>query len=90
MTEVAVASRAAPQPAGAQTNTKVVSDWTELVPGDFVTVLESYAVPHSGWIDDVTEDGTIIWLVLAFGRGRRMFFREDGDIVTAELPQATS
>lgn len=90
MTEVAVASRTEPQPAGAQTNTKVVSDWTELIPGDFVTVQESYAVPHSGWIDDVTEDGTIIWLVLAFGRGRRMFFREDGDTVTAELPQATS
>ena len=90
MTEVAAPSRAEPQPAGAQTNTKVVSDWTELIPGDFVTVQESYAVPHNGWIDDVTEDGTIIWLVLAFGRGRRMFFREDGDIVTVELPQATS
>lgn len=51
MTEVAVASRTEPQPAGAQTNTKVVSDWTELIPGDFVTVQESYAVPHSGWID---------------------------------------
>jgi hypothetical protein len=90
VTEVAVASRTEPQRAGDQTNTKAVSDWTELIPGDFVTVQESYAVPHSGWIDDVAEDGTIIWLVLAFGRGRRMFFREDGDIVTVELPQATS
>jgi hypothetical protein len=90
VTEVAVASRTAPQPTGAKTSTKVVSDWTALIPGDFVTVLESYSVPHSGWIDDVTEDGTIIWLVLAFGRGRRMFFRKDGDIVTVELPQATS
>lgn len=72
----------APQPAG----TKVVADWTALMPGDFVTVLESYTVPYSGWIDDLTEDGQIIWLVRAFGGGRRMFFRDNGDIVTVESP----
>ena len=68
------------------TSTKVVADWTALMPGDFVTVLESYTLPHSGWIDDLTEDGRIIWLVLTFGGGRRMFFRENGDIITVEVP----
>ena len=77
-----MARSTAPQPAG----TKVVADWTALMPGDFVTVLESYTVPHSGWIDDLTEDGRIIWLVLTFGGGRRMFFRENGDIITVEVP----
>ena len=77
-----MARSTAPQP----TSTKVVADWTALMPGDFVTVLESYTVPYSGWIDDLTEDGSIIWLVRAFGGGRRMFFRENGDIITVEAP----
>jgi hypothetical protein len=77
-----MARSTAPQP----TSTKVVADWTALMPGDFVTVLESYTLPHSGWIDDLTEDGRIIWLVRAFGGGRRMFFRENGDIITVEVP----
>jgi hypothetical protein len=77
-----MARSAAPQP----TSTKIVADWTALMPGDFVTVLESYTVPHSGWIDDLTDDGRIAWLVLAFGGGRRMFFREDGAIITVEVP----
>lgn len=77
-----MARSTAPQP----TSTKVVADWTALMPGDFVTVLESYTLPHSGWIDDLTEDGRIIWLVRAFGGGRRMFFRENGDIITVEGP----
>jgi hypothetical protein len=77
-----MAPSTAPQP----TSTKVVADWNALMPGDFVTVLESYTVPHSGWIDDLTEDGRIVWLVLAFGGGRRMFFREGGDIITVEVP----
>jgi hypothetical protein len=77
-----MARSTAPQP----TSTKVVADWTALMPGDFVTVLESYTVPHSGWIDDLTEDGRIIWLVRAFGGGRRMFFRENGDIITVKVP----
>ena len=82
MTGALMAHSTAPQP----TSTKVVADWTALMPGDFVTVVESYTVPHSGWIDDLTEDGRIIWLVRAFGGGRRMFFREDGDVITVEAP----
>ncbi|MDP9697026.1 UNVERIFIED_ORG: hypothetical protein J2X79_004610 [Arthrobacter globiformis] len=82
MTEAVMARSTAPQP----TSTRVVPDWNALMPGDFVTVLEQYTVPHSGWIDDLTDDGRIVWLVLAFGGGRRMFFREDGDIITVEVP----
>lgn len=88
MTETLTAPPATTQPTTTTTSTKVVSDWTALVRGDFVTVLEEYTVPYSGWIDDVTEDGMIIWLVLAFGQGRRMFFRDDGDLITVEVPHA--
>ena len=49
-------------------------------------MLEQYTVPHSGWVDDLTEDGRIIWLVRTFGGGRRMFFRENGDVVTVGVP----
>jgi hypothetical protein len=77
-----MARSTAVEPAG----TKVVADWNSLQHGDFVTVLGQYAVPYSGWIDGLTEDGRIIWLVRVFGGGRRMFFREDGDIVTVEIP----
>jgi hypothetical protein len=88
MTGTVMAPPAAPYPADTKTSTKAVSDWSALMPGDFVTVLEDYSVPHSGWIDGVTEDGRIMWLVLALGRGRRMFFRDDGDLITVELPHA--
>lgn len=91
MTETIVASRTAADCTSStniKTSTKVVSDWSALIPGDYVTVLEEYTVPYSGRIDDVTEDGMIIWLVLDFGRGRRMFFREDGNLITVEVPHA--
>lgn len=90
MTETVTAGLAVPHSTSTNSCTKVVGDWTALLPGDFVTVLESYTVPYTGWIDDVTEDGTIIWLVLAAGRGRRMFFRHDGDLITVEVPHAGS
>ena len=83
-----MATRAAADCTSTKTSAKVVSDWSALIRGDYVTVLEEYMVPRSGWIDDVTEDGMIIWLVLAFGRGRRMFFREDGNLITVEVPHA--
>jgi hypothetical protein len=49
-------------------------------------VLELNAAPQMGWIDDLTEDGATMWLVQSHGRGRRMFFREDGCRVAVEIP----
>jgi hypothetical protein len=80
MTTALMVAGTAPAPA----ETKVVTDWTALMPGDFVTVVEQYSTRHSGWIDDLTEDGGILWLVRAFGGGRRMFCRDNGDVVTVE------
>lgn len=60
MTETVLAPRAATPSTTAKTSTKVITDWTALIAGGFVTVLGEYKVRHSGWIDDVTEDGTII------------------------------
>lgn len=88
MTDTVMAPRTAADCTSSKTSTKIISDWSALIRGDYVTVLEEFTVPYSGWIDDVTEDGMIIWLVLAFGRGRRMFFREDGHLITAEVPHS--
>ena len=65
---------------------RVVADWTALMPGDFITVVEQHALRHSGWIDDLTADGSVLWLVRTFGGGRRMFCRDDGDVVLVEAP----
>jgi hypothetical protein len=79
---MAAASRTRQQ----NTTTTIVRDWTKLIPGDFVTVLDLNAAPQMGWIDDLTEDGATMWLVQSHGRGRRMFFREDGCRVAVEIP----
>ena len=76
----------APSAAAPATDTQVVADWTALRRGDFVTVVEFYGYRHSGWIDDLTEDGGILWLVRTYGGGRRMFCREDGDVVMVASP----
>ena len=79
---MAVTSRTRQQ----NTTTAIVTDWTKLIPGDFVTVLDFNAAPQMGWIDDLTEDGATMWLVQSHGLGRRMFFREDGCRVAVEIP----
>jgi len=76
----------APSTSAASTGAEVVADWTTLTRGDFVTVLEPYGYHHSGWIDDLTKDGGILWLVRTYGGGRRMFCRENGDVVMVEAP----
>ncbi|MBT2513011.1 hypothetical protein [Arthrobacter sp. ISL-30] len=70
-----------------KTATKVVPDWTTLFPGDFVTIIDDHNVPDSGWVDDMTDDGKVIWIILVRGRGRRMFLREENCTITVEVPQ---
>jgi hypothetical protein len=70
-----------------RTPTNVVPDWTTLFPGDFVTVIDGHFVPDTGWVDDMTGDGKVIWIILVRGRGRRMFLREENCRITVEAPQ---
>lgn len=65
--------------------TAIIRDWTTLIPSDFV-IVERLGVPcASGWVDDVTEDGKIVWLYLAHGGGRRMFLKQDGCLITIDV-----
>nr|QKY82454.1 hypothetical protein [Arthrobacter sp. IN13] len=51
--------------------------WTSLLPGDIITLLDSGNRVCDGFVDDRTDDGTVIWVVDVIG-GRRLFHIDDG------------
>ena len=55
-----------------------VRDWTMLAAGEEVYIVQENAGELSGRVDAVTEDGTILWVHLAGGAGRRLFTRSEG------------
>ena len=55
-----------------------IRDWTVLAPGDSVLIVDNDAPNLAGRVDAVTEDGSILWLHLKEGAGRRLFTRTDG------------
>lgn len=55
-----------------------IRDWTVLAPGDSVLIVDNDALNLAGRVDVVTEDGSILWLHLKEGAGRRLFTRTDG------------
>jgi hypothetical protein len=58
-----------------------VLDWTSLQPGQSVLFIESDARQLRGRVDAVTKDGTVLWLHMDAGGGRRLFTRLDGGLV---------
>lgn len=58
-----------------------IRDWTRLTRGESVLVVENDAPELAGRVDDVTEDGLILWLHLEAGAGRRLFTRADGVLI---------
>ena len=63
----------------------VITDWKSLVRGDYVTVNQAGTPVGSGWLDDSTGDGSVVWLHMANGGGRRMFWRTGNFTLTVEL-----
>lgn len=59
----------------------LVRDWTTLEPGQLVVVHEDSATEMRGRVDEVAEDGKVLWLHLEGGRGRRLITRPGGDRV---------
>lgn len=51
--------------------------WWELKRGDNVSLFVVGEGKQSGLVDAVSADGSVLWLVLTGGRGRRLFLRED-------------
>lgn len=50
--------------------------WMSLLPGDNIALFESGNRVCNGFIDDRTDDGTVIWVVDVIG-GRRLFHIDD-------------
>ena len=73
------------RPTSTLSKTVVVNDWRSLIYGDYVTVRQDGADVGAGWVDQVTDDGSIVWLHLVHGGGRRMYLRADRCALTAEI-----
>jgi hypothetical protein len=55
-----------------------MTQWKYLWPEEFVELSRGGRVTATGWVDDLTPDGTIIWICLTGGMGRVMIHRSDG------------
>lgn len=66
------------------TNWHPVRKWNILRPGDFVEVWSMDSYLYLAFVDDLSEDGDIIWLVEDGTGSRRLFIR--GDAVTLYRP----
>ncbi|PTT69988.1 hypothetical protein DBR22_02310 [Arthrobacter sp. HMWF013] len=57
-----------------------VRSWLELAPGDTVVLLTSDKrnARIAGRVDDISADGSFLWLLQDSGAGRRLFHRPDG------------
>lgn len=52
--------------------------WNCLWRDEFVEIRRQGREPAAGWVDDISPDGTVIWINLASGRGRIMIHVGDG------------
>lgn len=59
---------------------KEITTWRDLAPGDAVVLLTSDRrnARISGKVDDLSIDGSFLWLVQDNGAGRRLFHRPEG------------
>jgi hypothetical protein len=55
-----------------------MTQWKYLWRQEFVELRRGARVTATGWVDDLTPDGTIIWICLSGGMGRVMIHRSDG------------
>jgi hypothetical protein len=62
-----------------------VKHWGELIPGDNVLVTGPHPQQrYTGTVDAALEDGSVVWLILAEGAGRRLFLESDGHQITVD------
>jgi hypothetical protein len=55
-----------------------MTQWKYLWREEFVELRRGARVTAAGWVDDLTPDGTIIWICLTDGMGRVMIHRSEG------------
>lgn len=55
-----------------------MTQWTYLWRQEFVELRRGGRMKGAGWVDELTPDGTVIWIWLTGGKGRMMIHRDDG------------
>ena len=60
--------------------------WASLTKGEWVEVDCGEFVNHRGVVDDVTDDGSVLWLWREDGRGRTLYLQSDGHAVHRTNP----
>ena len=71
-------TKASANAAHAPFQTCSVSNWSELAPGETVLLVGAATDRYTGVVDDVAADGSVMWLVLEDGDGRKLFHQDDG------------
>lgn len=56
----------------------LMTQWKYLWREEFVELRSGGRITAAGWVNDLTPDGTIIWICLTGGRGRVMVHRDEG------------
>ena len=64
----------------------LATDWTTLVTGEKVWTRTQTPAHTAGWVDEVTPDGSIAWIVTS-GAIRRMYHHSDGDTMDKLNPR---
>lgn len=67
-------------PTNAGSSRYELHSWTRLAQGSPVVLLSSDArnPRFAGRVDEVSDDGTLMWLIQDNGAGRRLFLRAEG------------
>lgn len=55
----------------------LMKQWTHLWRDEFVEISRKGRETSAGWVDDISRDGTTIWINLTAGRGRIMIHVDD-------------
>lgn len=56
----------------------LMKHWKYLWRGEFIEFRRDGQLKGTGWVDDLTPDGTTAWICLTGGLGRMMIHRDDG------------
>jgi hypothetical protein len=67
-----------PSPSDRRSQPLLVRQWKYLWREEFVELRRGLKVMDTGWVDQVTADGTTIWIHLSSGMRRVMIHQDDG------------
>lgn len=60
----------------------VSQNWAKLRPGQQVSVQELGGEPYAAFVDAITEDNSVVWIISERGHQRKAFDYREGVILT--------